>query len=138
MSFVFPLFGPSKDGLYPLSLSSHSSTVPYALTTMHSPAWHRRLGHPSHPVLSHLAPSLSFKMTFQLLLDLSYALQLGIHQCFSCPHTPQQNGLAERKYRHIATMIHTLLTTSQTPHNPWVEAALTTIHPINLLPTPNL
>ena len=40
--------GPSKDGLYPLSLSSHSSTIPYALTTVHSPAWHHHLGHPSH------------------------------------------------------------------------------------------
>ncbi|CAL9000116.1 unnamed protein product [Prunus brigantina] len=64
--------------------------------------------------------------------------QLGIHQHFSCPHTPQQNGLAERKHRHIATMISTLLTTSHTPHNLWVKAALTAVHLINLLPTPNL
>ncbi|KAI5322289.1 hypothetical protein L3X38_031361 [Prunus dulcis] len=35
-------------------------------------------------------------------------------------------------------MIRTLLTTSHTPHNLWVEAALTTVHLINLLPTPNL
>ncbi|KAI5342591.1 hypothetical protein L3X38_010466 [Prunus dulcis] len=35
-------------------------------------------------------------------------------------------------------MIHTLLTTSHTPHNLWVEVALTTVHLINLLPTPNL
>ncbi|CAL8092385.1 unnamed protein product [Prunus armeniaca] len=61
MSFVFPLFGPPKDGLYPFSLSSHSSTVPHALTTMHSHAWHRCLGHPSRPVLSHLASSIGFK-----------------------------------------------------------------------------
>ncbi|KAI5352184.1 hypothetical protein L3X38_005075 [Prunus dulcis] len=56
--------------------------------------------------------------------------QLGIHQRFLCPHTPQQNGLAKRKHRHIATMIRT--------HNLWVEAALTAVHLINLLPTPNL
>ncbi|KAI5351986.1 hypothetical protein L3X38_004877 [Prunus dulcis] len=35
-------------------------------------------------------------------------------------------------------MIRTLFTTSHTPHNLWVEAALTAVHLINLLPTPNL
>ncbi|CAL9010869.1 unnamed protein product, partial [Prunus brigantina] len=40
----------------------------------------------------------------------------GIQQRFSCPHTPQQNGLAERKHRHIVTIIRTLLVTSQVPH----------------------
>ncbi|CAL2261018.1 unnamed protein product [Prunus armeniaca] len=139
---VFCLFGPSKDGLYPLSLSSHSSTVPRAFTVMHSPAWHRRLGHSSHPMLSHLVPSLGFKFSNAFCKDCALSkstkLQLGIHQHFSCPHTPQQNGLVERKHRHIATMIRTLLTTSHTPHNLWVEAALTAVHLINLLPTPNL
>ena len=37
-----------------------------------------------------------------------YCKTLGIQQRFSCPHTPQQNGLAERKHRHIATMIRSL------------------------------
>ena len=35
-------------------------------------------------------------------------------------------------------MIRTLLTTSHTPYNLWVEVALTVVHLINLLPTPNL
>ncbi|CAL2265123.1 unnamed protein product [Prunus armeniaca] len=63
---------------------------------------------------------------------------LGIQQRFSCPHTPQQNGLAERKHRHIATMTRILLNTSHMPLNLWVEAALTSVHLINLLPTPIL
>jgi transposase InsO family protein len=46
-----------------------------------------------------------------------YRKALGIQQRFSCPHTPQQNGLAERKHRHIATMTRSLLLTSGTPHN---------------------
>ncbi|CAL2225457.1 unnamed protein product [Prunus armeniaca] len=61
--------GHSKDGLYPLSLSSHSSTVPRAFTIVHSPAWHCRLGHPSDPVLSHLAPSLGFKVSYAFCKD---------------------------------------------------------------------
>ncbi|PRQ16261.1 putative RNA-directed DNA polymerase [Rosa chinensis] len=65
-----------------------------------------------------------------------YCKSLGILQRFSCPHTPQQNGLAERKHQHIATMTRTLLLTSGVPHNLWVEAVLTSVYLINLLPTP--
>ncbi|CAL8075907.1 unnamed protein product [Prunus armeniaca] len=60
---------PYQDGLYPLSLSSHSSTVPRAFTIVHSPAWHCRLGHPSDSVLSHLAPSLGFKVSYAFCKD---------------------------------------------------------------------
>ncbi|KAI5336302.1 hypothetical protein L3X38_015569 [Prunus dulcis] len=59
----------------------------------------------------------------------------GIQQRFSCPHTPQQNGLAERKQRHIVTMIRTLLVTSKVPYCFWAYAALTAVHLINLTPT---
>ena len=64
-----------------------------------------------------------------------YCSSLGIQQRFSCPHTPQQNGLAERKHRHIATMARNLLLTSSAPHKLWVEAVLTSVYLINLLPT---
>ncbi|PRQ55232.1 putative RNA-directed DNA polymerase [Rosa chinensis] len=64
-----------------------------------------------------------------------FCQSLGIQQRFSCPHTPQQNGLAERKHRHIATMTRTLLLTSGVPQNLWVEATLTSVYLINLLPT---
>ncbi|PRQ57648.1 putative RNA-directed DNA polymerase [Rosa chinensis] len=67
-----------------------------------------------------------------------YCTSLGIQQKFSCPHTPQQNGLAERKHHHIATMARTLLLTSGAPHHLWVEAMLTSVYLINLLPTPVL
>ncbi|CAL2259750.1 unnamed protein product [Prunus armeniaca] len=67
-----------------------------------------------------------------------YCKSLGIQQRFSCPYTPQQNGLAERKHRHISTMTRSLLLTSGAPHNLWVEAVLTSVYLINLLPTPIL
>ncbi|KAI5330217.1 hypothetical protein L3X38_029615 [Prunus dulcis] len=51
----------------------------------------------------------------------------GIVHRFSCPHTPQQNGLAERKHRHIADMGRTLLLTAQFPHNLWAEAFCTEV-----------
>ena len=39
----------------------------------------------------------------------------GIHHRFSCPKTPQQNGLVERKHRHISEMGHTLMIASSVP-----------------------
>ncbi|PRQ27893.1 putative RNA-directed DNA polymerase [Rosa chinensis] len=62
----------------------------------------------------------------------------GIQQRFSCPYTPQQNGLAERKHRHIATMARTLLLTLGAPQNLWADAFFTSVYLINLLPTPTL
>ncbi|KAB2607265.1 hypothetical protein D8674_006982 [Pyrus ussuriensis x Pyrus communis] len=53
----------------------------------------------------------------------------GIHHQLSCPHTPQQNGCAERKHRHIVETARTLLTVSQAPRA-WYEklhAALRTL-----------
>lgn len=61
--------------------------------------------------------------------------RLGITYRMSCPHTPQQNGLAERKHCHIATMIRTLLATSHAPVSLWMEATLTAVSLINVLST---
>lgn len=62
----------------------------------------------------------------------------GIVHHFSCPHTPQQNGLAERKHRHIADMGRTLLHTAHMPHTLWAESFCTAVYLINRLPTPVL
>ena len=59
----------------------------------------------------------------------------GIFHRFSCPHTSQQNGLAERKHRHIMEMGLTLLAQSGLPKYFWVDAFLTSIFIINSLPT---
>lgn len=68
----------------------------------------------------------------------NFCKQLGIQHRLSCPHTPQQNGLAERKHRYIADMTRTLLATSNLPLNFWVEATFTSIYLIDILPTPLL
>ena len=39
----------------------------------------------------------------------------GITHQLSCPHTPEQNGCAERKHRHVVEMGRTLLTQSGLP-----------------------
>ena len=59
----------------------------------------------------------------------------GIQQQLSCPHTPQQNGLAERKHRHLVELGLSMLFQSHVPHKFWVEAFFTANFLINLLPT---
>ena len=59
----------------------------------------------------------------------------GIHRRLSCPCTPEQNGLAERKHHHIANMARTLLLTSHVPLCHWVDAVSTAVYLINYLPS---
>uniref|UniRef100_A0A2N9J9Y4 Integrase catalytic domain-containing protein n=1 Tax=Fagus sylvatica TaxID=28930 RepID=A0A2N9J9Y4_FAGSY len=64
--------------------------------------------------------------------------QHGILHRFSCPHTSQQNGVAERKHRHVVDTGLALLAHSGLSTQYWVEAFLTAIYLINRLPTPTL
>ena len=60
-----------------------------------------------------------------------------IHQ-LSCPHTPQQNGVAERKHRHLIQCALALLSQSNLPISYWSYVVSTATHLINKLPTPLL
>ncbi|CAL9005508.1 unnamed protein product [Prunus brigantina] len=60
--------------------------------------------------------------------------QEGIVHQLSCPHTPEQNGAAERKHRHIVELARTLLAASKVPFQFWVDAFLTAFYLINRLP----
>lgn len=62
----------------------------------------------------------------------------GIISQRSCPSTPQQNGVAERKNRHLLDVVRTLLLESFVPPRFWCEALSTTVHLINRLPSPSL
>ena len=58
----------------------------------------------------------------------------GIQQRISCPYTPQQNGVAERKHRHIVELGLSMMFHSHVPLHYWVEAFSTATFIINLLP----
>ncbi|KAI0502052.1 hypothetical protein KFK09_016997 [Dendrobium nobile] len=60
-----------------------------------------------------------------------------IHHQISCPYTPEQNGLAKRKHRHIGDTTRTLLSTSSVPYIHWPEATLTVVYLINRMPSNN-
>ncbi|KAK1648095.1 hypothetical protein QYE76_065900, partial [Lolium multiflorum] len=57
----------------------------------------------------------------------------GIKHEFSAPHTPQQNGVVERKNWTIIEMARTMLSEFNSPHNFWGEAISTAVHYSNRL-----
>ncbi|PKU78515.1 Retrovirus-related Pol polyprotein from transposon TNT 1-94 [Dendrobium catenatum] len=61
----------------------------------------------------------------------------GIMHQISCPYTPEQNGVAERKHRHIIETTRSLLHTAHIPYTYWPDAVLTAVYLINRLPSRN-
>ena len=68
----------------------------------------------------------------------SFLQNQGIISQRYCPSTPQQNGVAERKNRHLLDVVRTLLLESSVPPRFWCEALSTVVHLINRLPSPTL
>ncbi|KAF7808226.1 sacsin isoform X2 [Senna tora] len=71
---------------------------------------------------------------FNNTLD-SFLLENGIVHQSSCVETPQQNGIAERKNRHLLETARALLFTNNVPHRYWGEAVLSAAYLINRLPS---
>jgi hypothetical protein len=57
-----------------------------------------------------------------------------LHQT-TCINTPKQNGISERKNRHILEVTRSLLFQTNVPKRFWSEAVLTAVHLINRLPS---
>lgn len=64
-----------------------------------------------------------------------FLLEKGIIHQSSCSNTPQQNGIAERKNKHLLEVTRALLFTNNVPKYLWGDALLTATYLINRMPT---
>jgi len=65
----------------------------------------------------------------------SYLSAEGILHQTSCPDTPPQNAVAERKNRHLLEVARSLMYTMNVPKFLWSEAVMTATHLINRMPS---
>ncbi|RVX05810.1 Retrovirus-related Pol polyprotein from transposon TNT 1-94 [Vitis vinifera] len=65
----------------------------------------------------------------------SFMSHHGILHQSSCAHTPQQNGVAERKNRHLVKTARTILLHGNVPFRFWGDVVLTACYLINRMPS---
>ena len=65
----------------------------------------------------------------------TYLTKEGIKQELTIPHSPQQNGAAERLNRTLIEGVRTMLADSKLPHRFWAEALSTCVYLRNRSPT---
>ncbi|KAL4303890.1 hypothetical protein GQ457_10G000190 [Hibiscus cannabinus] len=63
-----------------------------------------------------------------------YCSDNGILRQMTCPKTPQQNGVSERKFAHLASVSLSWLHDKSLPRELWAEAFQCACHVINRLP----
>ncbi len=64
-----------------------------------------------------------------------YLKEHGIQRKYSCSYSPQQNGVAERKNRHIVEITRAMLNEKNLPNYFWVEAVSIIVYIMNQTPT---
>uniref|UniRef100_A0A7N2LS35 Integrase catalytic domain-containing protein n=1 Tax=Quercus lobata TaxID=97700 RepID=A0A7N2LS35_QUELO len=123
--------------------------------------WHARLGHASSPRVQQLAsrgllgsvstenfdcvscqlgkqPALPFNTSESISTDIFDLIHSDVWgpSSVSSIGTSQQNGRAERKFRHILDTVRALFLSAKVPTPFWGEAALHAVHTINCILSP--
>ena len=65
----------------------------------------------------------------------AYLMSHAIIYQSSCVDTPQQNGVAERKNRHLLEVARSIMFTTNVPKHFWGEVVLTATYFINMMPS---
>ncbi len=63
-----------------------------------------------------------------------YLKEHGIQRKYSCSYSPQQNGVAERKNKHITEIPRAMLNEKNLPTYFWAEATTTAVYIMNQTP----
>jgi len=63
-----------------------------------------------------------------------YLKEHGIQRKYSCSYSPQQNGIAKRKNRHIAEITRAMLNEKNLPNYFWAKAIATIVYIMNRTP----
>nr|GEX44162.1 Gag-pre-integrase domain, Gag-polypeptide of LTR copia-type [Tanacetum cinerariifolium] len=115
--------------------------------------WHRRLGHALKGKLDKASKCLKI---FHKMIEVQFEKQIKRVRCdnggeftskdmlefynekeilleSTCPHTPQQNGVVERKHRQLIKTARALRIGANLPKRFWGECILTAAHVINRL-----
>ncbi|KAJ9554092.1 hypothetical protein OSB04_018137 [Centaurea solstitialis] len=66
---------------------------------------------------------------------LAYCEKEGIRRQLTCPNTPQQNGVAERKLAHLTSVCLSWLHAKNLPKELWAEAMSCACYVVNRLPS---
>ena len=64
-----------------------------------------------------------------------YLTSYGIIHQTTCPNTPEQNGVAERKNRHLLEVTRCLMLQMNVPKFLWSDAVMTATYLINRMPS---
>ncbi|XP_049350431.1 uncharacterized protein LOC125815076 [Solanum verrucosum] len=124
----------------PTYIQSHNAQDNTTTTTSAVLLWHQRLGHTSSKCFGVSVKSIRTDNDTKNFNTECHRLciSLGIVHQRTCIHTPQQNGIAKRKHKHILEVARAIKFQRHIPLRFWGHCILTAPYIINRLPTPVL